>query len=322
MQKLINSSKMATASIEENPLNIFRNLDIIKAERVEEFRRLVYEYATAHPDEIDLVDVRSRIRPPDENEDNYPKAAIPDWMLKRLLVSAKVPLKLEFAMAKFVDVFKFRAHWKLSTLTARNTLPVEFYKIVPFIADGEDRDGNRLMIIRIRYYKKLPQFEVIIKRAMVYIVEQIDRLYESEAPFNGVGILMDLTDFHYRNVDLDLLYFIISLAFKWPGNVRSVFIYNLPMILKMFLSVSQKMIDTLSPIKTPVNLTSIDSKSIGNYIAPDQLPDFLGGLRPVKTEVPADALPLEEILHSLEDLIEPANAKKILDYVKELMKNY
>lgn len=303
-----------------NPLNIFYRLHTIDANTIEELRRKVYEYTAAHPDEVDIEDVRSRIRPPNEAENvSGPAPAIPNWMLKRLLIAAKVPFNVDSAMEKFAEVFKFRAQWKVNSLTSANTLPVEFYKIVPFIAEGDDREGNRLMIIRLKHYKKLPQFELVIKRAMVYIVEKMDRLYEQEEPFKGVSILMDITDFNYFNVDLDLLYFIIHLGFKYPGNVRNIFVYNLPFLLKTFLVVSQKMIDSLTPFKI-IKLTSIDSKSITKYIAPEEIPDFLGGHRPVKANsVPVDAVSLEEMLHILEDLIEPANAKKIIDHVKELM---
>src|SRR5699024_408328 len=104
------------------------------------------------------------------------------------------PLTLHSALEKFVEIFQFRTQWKVAELSLENTLPIEFFKVVPFIADGADRDGYRLFIIRLKFYRKINQFDVLIKRAMIYLVEQQDILFEKYQPFKGVCIFMDFQD--------------------------------------------------------------------------------------------------------------------------------
>ena len=131
---------------------------------IEEFRLKVYEYAREHEDEIDMEDLKKRIKSPEEaklstqnSQDPEHPNQIPDFMLRRLLRYGKNPGNLNAAMERFVEVFKFRAHHRVNKMTLENSTATELFLIQPFVVDGTDLNGNQLFIIRVKFFKNLPQ---------------------------------------------------------------------------------------------------------------------------------------------------------------------
>lgn len=127
---------------------------------------------------LDIDEVRSRIRllaedseedesssssegearKSDENSSTSSSSSltpITDWMLKRLLITAPHPLEIASALEHFTEVFTFRSEATISRLTLRSTLPREFFQLGILHSEPRmvDRYGNRLFIIRAKYYK-------------------------------------------------------------------------------------------------------------------------------------------------------------------------
>lgn len=299
-----------------NRLDIWNHLDDVDQQKIEKLRLQIFSYARTHLHKIDIEDVENRIG--SENASNRSTFAVTNWWLKRLLIGAKVPFDVDSAMNKFVEIFTFRFQWKVSQLTMENTLPIEFFQTVPFIAEGIDKKGNRLVITRFKMYRKLPQFDLFIKRATLYLIEKLDLEFEKSRSFNGLTLLMDIQDFNYYHTNLEMLNFLVQIGFKYPGNVRNILVYSLPWPLKVPMNLAERLVDTLVGFKTGL-FHSIDRHTIHQFIDADQLPHFLNGTRNLSKAVPENALPLLEMAKLNEDIVEK-NAQKIHDYVyRELL---
>ena len=138
--------------------------DVDFGEAIEQLRELIYRHVGANPDEFDLDDVSNRISPPEsalkvtpEKWSTNSSDKIQDWMLKRLLLMAKPQLNVQSALRKFVEIFHYRKRHQISSLSAENTLPEEFYRLGIFLFDDltVDRTGKRLMILRLRYLHQI-----------------------------------------------------------------------------------------------------------------------------------------------------------------------
>lgn len=166
---------------------------------IEQLRVLVYRYAREHADDFDLVDIQKRIAPPGVPTENA-NVKHRDSMIRRLLKSAKRPDNLDSALEKFVDVFKFRKEFKVNQMNVGNCCPAEFYRIRPLVVGGTDLEGNRVFIIRIRYYQTLRQFDTIIKHFLVYQMEQQDNQLE-QGEHKGLTVIVDCQEFNYRYLE-------------------------------------------------------------------------------------------------------------------------
>ena len=88
-------------------------------------------------------------------------------MLRRILRSAKQTGNPISALDKFKEIFHYRKQYKAGQMTMQNSCSIEFYKILPFVVDGTDRDGNQLFTVRIKYYKNnIPQFDLLCKHLL------------------------------------------------------------------------------------------------------------------------------------------------------------
>ena len=179
---------MAAAATEATSLNLqqkhrlfarIHTLDF--GDKVDGLRAAIADYLRkeSHSSSpLDIDEVRSRIRllAEDSEEDESSSSEgeaqksdessstssssssltpITDWMLKRLLITAPHPLEIASALEHFTEVFTFRSEATISRLTLRSTLPREFFQLGILHSEPRmvDRYGNRLFIIRAKYYK-------------------------------------------------------------------------------------------------------------------------------------------------------------------------
>lgn len=290
------------------------------ADKVEQLRTLIYEYIQENPDNLDIDDVQARIASPEKVErfvDN-PKV-IYDWMLKRFLLSAKIPFDIESAFDKFLEIYKFRSKHQISKLTRENTLPQEFYSLGIYIADTsmKDREGNRLFIVRLKHYKKLPQLDVLIKRALIYILELHDLEFE-RGQYSGVALLVDLQDFDYRNINLDLMQFCIKLGFIFAGPFKSILVYDLHWAFTFLFRMAESWVNLALGYNLDI-FHMVDRNSLKDYVDKELLPTFLSGTKDIDLSAPSTAKPFNEFIESLGDLIEEENVLKIAQYLQEII---
>ena len=126
------------------------------------------------------------------------------------------------------------------------------------------------MIFRVKINKKIKEWVDIVKKYIIYMFERVDR----EKDENRLTLLFDCTDAGISNVDIDLLFFILSLVRNYyPMILNGALVYQLPWILNYVL----KLVYSWLPQDHREMIHLITKKELFDNIASDELPDFLGG---------------------------------------------
>lgn len=292
----------------------------VDQEKIEQLRILIFQYCKENPEKIDMDDVRNRILSPEDvanNNMDQNNNKTSDWMLKRFLIASHK--KVDAALQQFVDFFTFRKNYQMAQMNEENVLPKEFFELHPFDCEGIDKDGNRVLTVRLKYYRKLPQFEVLIKRGIMYFAEKLDLEYE-QGLCNGVCLVLDAQDFSVTNLDMDLLQFIAKqVPTSYSGLMRSALVYEISFLLSYLL----KVVEAWMPTSTDKAgnkrkfFHSINKKNIKEFIDDDQRPDFMDGSRAVNKVVPPTTVPFEQMVRGVPGIDEPS-VKKIQEYLGQL----
>ena len=162
-----------------------------------------------------------------------------------------------------------------------------------FDLDAKDKNGARLLILRVKVNKKVKEWNEELKKFIIYLIELVDR----EQDENKLTLIFDCAGAGLSNVDTDLLSFIISLLRNYyPMLLSSVLVHELPWVLNFVL----KLVQSWLPQHQNDMIHPITKKELNDYIDPDQLPDFLDGTcdLPYKV-VPKDVLPAAELAKQL-----------------------
>lgn len=306
-------------------MKTWRDYDIDE-NKCKELTRKIFDYAQTH-DDVDLNDVQNRFASLEElklNENNYhdnnnnnTKSRF--WMMKRLLISTHS--NVDDAFEKFLEIFRFRTHYQISTLTLENCLSKEFFDFKFIDLNGQDRNKMKLLTLRINFYKKIPQLDIFLKRALLYRIEQLDLEYEQKLN-DGITMLVDVSNFSMSNVNLDLLYFVIKeVTSNYRPLIKMLLIYELPFLLSYIV----KLAESWAPTFTDKNgnkikvFAVVDKNSIDEYIDRDDRPDYLNGTLKMETHVPDNVVAFREMSDIHQKLnINSKNLAKIYKYIDQL----
>lgn len=290
----------------------------IPEEKIEQLRIRIFEYARNNPEEIDIEDLRSRVLAPEDLANNNVDTnnnTVTNWMLKRYLIASHKDV--DVALTKMVEFFRFRTEFRMSQLTLTNCLPTEFYSINPILKQGVDREGNSILLIRLKFYKKIPQFDRFIMRGILYYFEQIDKDYE-QGRCDGLCAVLDCTNFSLTNVDLDLLQFIIkTVPFHYYGLVRNVLIYETPFLLKYIFKVVETWLPSVTDKATGKKrqmFHAVEKKTVEDYIEKSEIEAALSKKDEV---IPKEAVPFMEMVKMV-DGVKAENIDRINQHIQQL----
>lgn len=208
--------------------------------------------------------------------------------IKRYLYSRKC--NVEDALKLMKAALKFRKEYDISQLT-EHSFPLEFFQIAGIQTYGKDLNGGSVIILRIKLNKKMNEWAPFIKKYFVYLLENEDLKFESNQ-INGVSLLFDGTDAGVSNIDIDLLTFIVTtMRDYYPVLVNAVIIKDLPWVLNWVF----KLVQTWLPEEHKKKLHLITKKEVTNYVAVEQLPQFMDGTNqsPYRV-VPKDVMSIHE----------------------------
>ena len=172
--------------------------------------------------------------------------------------------------------------------------------------------------------RKLPQMDVLVKRAGLYLLEKHDRQFEAGA-FPGVTVLLDMADFDYRQINYDLLKFALKVGLLYAGPLKAVLVVHLHWAFTFLLRVVESWLTLMLGYKLSIfRLLGGVEELKRRYIDEHCLPAFLGGSIEDQgnEEIPSEALPFSKLADQLveEGLLEAKNGRKIAAYLEELMK--
>lgn len=94
-----------------------------------------------------------------------------DWTVKRFLVTCDSDVEKAFLMLR--DAMRWRKSYGINCRTDLD-YPKEFYKSGAFFPYCKDKNGNVVIYMRIKLYKKFPKYTDYIKEFFLHIINKVD----------------------------------------------------------------------------------------------------------------------------------------------------
>lgn len=238
----------------EDEVSANQNSNSKSAQALIEVRKRFLEYAERNPDKV--------------NERDKIKLATDDWYLKRYLLARNRNVNATLDMLR--KTMEWRNEFGIH-ISEDAMFPLEFYKIGALFPYENDRKGNLVLFLRIKYHRKIVEMVDVEKHFLVHTFEKIDRITDGQ----GLVILFDCQGAGYANCDVDFLQFLISCATEHaPVGLQYIIVYKLPWVMNAFWSLARKLL----PAYLANRVRFCDENTIREYIDPANLPDFMHGV--------------------------------------------
>lgn len=247
------------------------------------------------------------------NQDQYDEKDIDnirnnDVILRRFLQAKNA--NVDEALKMMITAMKWRKTLGVNNLN-EETFPREYYQMGCIFSYGHDLGGATSIIFRIKANKKFADWTELLKKYIVFLIEKENTRFEKNEN-NGICIVFDCNGAGITNVDLDLLSFIVStLRDYYPMLLKSVVVNELPWILQYLF----KLVQSWLPKEQQQVLHLVSQKDLNQYIASDQLPDFMNGTNDAPYRLcPKTAPAAEELAHKLG--IRKKELEKLLNHLE------
>lgn len=94
-----------------------------------------------------------------------------DWFVARYLLRQKLDTELAFQMMR--KAMRFR-HESLCTCIRPEDFPAEFYLLGGLFSYEPDRKGNKMLYLRVRVHRKVPEITSVLQAFIFYQLQRLD----------------------------------------------------------------------------------------------------------------------------------------------------
>lgn len=260
-------------------------------------KRFLLDFAS-NPDAYDPQDV-------DELFDDPTK----EWNFKRFLLNSY--LDLETAFSQLCACYRWKKELGLRYIRDQD-FPLEFFAAGALFPYESDLRGNPCLYIRVKFVRRAPEILHVFKLFFVHQMNKVD----TESEGFGWTLIFDFSGANISNCDLELVNFLINVICDYfPCGVDYILTYELP----WYLSAVWKVIRSCIPDHSKDLVKCADKKTIGNFIASDNLPDFMGGTcKRSYRDVPIGCIPTQEYGSKVLGL-SPKQLSHLMDKFKPLL---
>lgn len=220
----------------------------------------------------------------------------------------------EKAFEHMKETFRWRRSYGVNCYDPLE-IPLEVYQMGPVFRYLDDPEGRSMLYVRCKMHRKIPEIEERIKKSFLNYVEKIDSKANREFGFN---IVFDMNGSGYSNVDLDMLFFVITTIRKhYPNGNKYTYILGLPWILNSVAKFALALI----PSDTARKVKFLSLNEFHQIMPPNTIPDFLGGTASeVYRKIPRgakDCIQLGKEIYGLSETEVLKLLKPSLKYVEE-----
>lgn len=260
---------------------------------IDETRRLLQERYAKNPDSF--------------YDHDYKRMLTDDWTVSRFLLRRRLDPKRTAKLME--ECGRFRKQYKMSEMQLWE-FPIEFHKAGGLFQYAQDRVGNITLYMRVKMYRRVPEISDVFKAFILCVLEQCDVANGGR----GTAVIFDLSGCGLQNVDLSFLSWLLSSFRNYcPKGVSYILVYNLPWIL----NATCKLAMTWMSASNRRALRFVYGDEIENFIARENLPDYLGGSCQIDYKsVPEGSKPAIEVCEQLDMTREQALK------IRELFKEY
>lgn len=173
----------------------------------------------------------------------------------------------ESTISAIKNVLEWRKDFNLSDLKDED-FPAEFKEAGVMNVHGKDVEGNRLIYLRIKLFKKGEHPIEEVKKYCAMILDRVDR----ETRGDGWAVCFDCTDAGLSNVDMDLIkFFINALTTYYVENCRYVLIHDMPWILSSIW----KIVKSWLPAEHRDAVKFASKKEMSSFVKESDLPEWM-----------------------------------------------
>ncbi|KFM65622.1 Motile sperm domain-containing protein 2, partial [Stegodyphus mimosarum] len=200
-----------------------------------------------------------------------------DAYCKRFILHKKG--NLEAALEMVDEALKWRKDFGVKDVN-QASIPIEFFQAKAVFPFNKDKEGNPIIMILVRYHRKVPEFIRELRRFVIYWVE----LMEEQTKGGQMTVIMSCAGAGLSNLDLDLIKFLITLFRSYyPHSLAHILIYELPWILNP----AWKIIKQWLPEDFVEKIKFVSKTSIQDYVSEENLPLEMGGTDTTEYEPPS-----------------------------------
>jgi len=220
---------------------------------VEETRRLLKKKYLKRPDSF--------------YESDFTRMMQDDWTVSRFLLRCRQNPKRAARLME--QCGKFRHEYKMG-ISKLSDFPVEFHRAGGLFRYAPDRVGNQTLFMRVKMHRRVPELSQIMKEFILCCLEECDRANNGR----GTAVIFDLTNCGLQNADPGFLFWLVySFRNYCPKGLSYIIIYNLPWILNATAKLALSWLSSTNRRR----LRFVSGDGIQDFIAPENLPDYLGG---------------------------------------------
>lgn len=231
----------------------FQNTENCDKSLIEETRRLLKKKFAKRPDSFYQVD--------------YDRMLEDDWTVSRFLLRCRLDPKRSARLME--QCGKFRKEFRMG-ISKLSDFPIEFHKAGGLFCYAPDRVGNQTVFMRVKMHRRIPELSQIMKEFILCCLEECDRANNGR----GTAVIFDLTDCGLQNADPGFLFWLVySFRNYCPKGLSYIIIYNLPWILNATAKLALSWLSSTNRRR----LRFVSDDGIQDFIAPENLPDYMGG---------------------------------------------
>lgn len=189
------------------------------------------------------------------------------FLLQRAVLSQKenVSNSLKF----LIEMLKFRKNMMLRDITDYD-MPSDFFEIGGCFEYEPDKNGNKVLYIRTKFVRCIPELSLAFKKFAAHLVYKIDE----RDNFSPWTLVLDFQSTGWQSYDFDLLLFFLTLLRDtFPSNIDKILLVNFPWIFSAGWLLAKRSI----PEDKRDLIKFISTKDMLEYIDQHNLPDFLDG---------------------------------------------
>ncbi|XP_011422421.3 motile sperm domain-containing protein 2 [Magallana gigas] len=176
---------------------------------------------------------------------------------------------IQDAADRLHEALKWRKEIGVRDLTEAS-FPQEFWDIGAMYFHKTDKEGRKIIWLKIAKHKKDPNTLPLIKKFFGFCFETA----YNESPEDELVLLFDMTNTGISNLDMEMIKFVIT-SFKiyYPALLGYLLIYEMPWLF----NAAWKVVKTWLSPEAQKKLKFVNKSDIQLYIAKENLPEHMGG---------------------------------------------
>lgn len=215
----------------------------------------------------ELLKKKYHKRPDSFYKEDYDRMLNDDWTVSRFLLRCRKNPKRAARLME--QCGKFRREFKMG-ISKASDFPIEFHRAGGLFRYAPDRVGNQTLFMRVKMHRRLPELSQIMKEFILCRLEECDRANNGR----GTAVIFDLTNCGLQNADPSFLFWLVySFRNYCPKGLSYIIVYNLPWILNATAKLALSWLSSTNRRR----LRFVSGDAIQDFIAPENLPDYLGG---------------------------------------------